>query len=270
MGSRRACKGRVSKVARRGGILYNKDKLAQENLHSMPDFSQLEMLPPQSTAAPEETLSEVPCPSRRSAILTGAAICGAALLWRPGAAQASLHYSDINILRFLEEIAEMQREFFYRAALSKGARDWSEREQEVFYTIARQDDEQSGWFDVARGQFGVAKYSGFYTPNASQSRPSRTFALPAYLFGDRARLLETAIEIKETAVGAYHGQILRAREPRLMQSLACLAGVQARHAATLHELNEANYQPEAMQESLSSRQVMGKLSDYGFVGAALL
>ncbi len=236
----------------------------------MPDFSQLEMLSPQSTAAPEETPSKVPCPSRRAAILTGAAICGAALLWRPGAAQAALRYSDINVMRFLEEVEEMQREFFYRAALSKSASDWSGREQEVFHTIARQDDEHCGWFGAARGQFGVAKYSGFYTPNASQSRPPRNFTLPAFLFGDRARLLETAIMMKETAVGAYHGQILRAREPRLMQSLASLAGVEGRHAAALHELNDANYQPEATEEALSAKQVMGKLSDYGFVGTALL
>jgi hypothetical protein len=199
----------------------------------------------------------------------GAAVCGAALLWKQQPASAALHYGDIRVLRFLEEVEELQKEFFTRAALSHSAGELNGREREVINTIALQDDEHLGWFALARGQYGISKYSGFYTPNASRGRPPRVFTLPIELFTNRARLLDAAVQMKEVSVGAYQGQLRSAREPRLLQSIASLAGVEARHAAALREVS-ANGDPTAAATPLSAVQVMDRLREYGFRGETML
>lgn len=215
-------------------------------------------------SVPTEGLNETNLLSRRSLLAIGA-VAGVALALPslPARADAEAAYSDIMALRYLEEIARLQADFFTKAANSTTAEGIQEREINALNLIARQDGELSRWFRAARQRYKIGASSTFYTPNTSTSRPMPVYRFGFGIFNTRSGLYSSAISIKETALGAFHDVVVNADSPDMIQAFAALAGVQGRHATMLREL--AGQPPLVTFESTLSRSaVLQRFEAYGF------
>ena len=201
--------------------------------------------------------------SRRSLLAVGAVAAAALTLPALPARAEDFPYSDIMALRFLEEIARVEADFFNKAAGSTTAEGIQERELNAFSLIARQDAELVRWFKAARLHHKIGAFTNFYTPNQSTSRPVPTYTFGPGTFDTRSALYSTAISIKETAVGAFHGIVGEADSPKMIQAFAALAGIQGRHAAILRELSGQS--PLVAFEATVSRNALAqRFEAYGF------
>ena len=205
--------------------------------------------------------------SRRDFLMLGALV-GAALVLPQLPAQAAFGYSDTKHLRFLEELQYLQTDFFTKAALSATADGLTEKEMSVFNLLAKQDAEQSRWFANARQRYGISAFNKPFTPNMSSSRLAPTYNFPASTFTSRAALYSRAIEIKEVAVSAFHGVVIRANSDDVIQSIAALAGIQNRHLAILKE-NAGQNPLVANVAAISPREAANSLAKYKFAPEAL-
>jgi hypothetical protein len=201
--------------------------------------------------------------SRRSLLAVGAVAAAALTLPALPARAGDFPYSDIMALRFLEEIARVEADFFAKAANSSTAEGIQERELSAFSLIARQDSELVRWFKAARQQNKIGAFTNFYTPNQSTSRPTPTYSFGTDTFDTRSSLYSTAISIKETALGVFHSVVGDADSPKMIQAFAALAGVQGRHAAILRELSGQS--PLVPFEATVSRNTAAqRFEAYGF------
>lgn len=212
---------------------------------------------------PQSDSDAAPAGLSRRTLLKLGAIAGAALTLPALPARADFPYHDIRTLRYLEEIARLQSDFFTKAALSSPAEALEEREMNLFNLLAKQDAELKRWFLAARRRYNMGAYSTFYTPNLSTSRPIPSYRFGIGTFTSRGALYAKAIEIKETAVGAFHGAVGDANSPQMIQAFASLAGVQGRHLAMLREL--AGQAPLIdFEAAISRRTAAQKFAQYGF------
>lgn len=226
---------------------------------------------PEAATLPSDELAraegEAGC-SRRKWLSLSLAACGAALALASSPAHAIAH-PDIQALRFLEEMEALQSDFWTRAAASMAAHGMEGRERDVIYLIANQDREHKEWFHLARRKFGVSEFGHFYTPNASVSRPVRTFKFPAQAFSSRTELFPLAQMLKDTSVAAYHGMVGRTSSGDITQAIAALAGIEGRHAAALREIAGLSPLPDAFEAALDSQSVTRRLERHGFSGEAI-
>lgn len=207
-------------------------------------------------AHPDLTLS-------RRALLALGAIGAAALVLPAFPARASFSYGDTKTLRFLEEVARLQADFSLRAAVSQRADALSERESSTLNLITRQDTETMRWFGSARTKNGISAFDGPATLNQASSRPIPTYLFNGETFKTRDSTLARAIEIKNLSVGAFHGAVGAARDPKLVQAFAALGGAQGRHLAMLNDLSgQPPFVP--VETALSLGEVAIKLAPYGF------
>ncbi|MDF2439736.1 MAG: hypothetical protein JWN98_720, partial [Abditibacteriota bacterium] len=130
---------------------------------------------------PHHHASAAPVVSRRQWLGLSVAACGAALALAAKPAHA-IENPDAQALRFLAELEALQSDFWTRAAASAAIQGMEGRERDVVHLIANQDREHKEWFHLARQKFGVSEAGHFYSSNASQSRPVRTFTFPARAF----------------------------------------------------------------------------------------
>lgn len=200
--------------------------------------------------------------SRRS-LLTLSAIAGAAIALPALPSRADFPYSDIRTLRYLEEIAALQADFFTKITMSSPADALSERERNIFNLLAQQDGEVARWSRAARRRYNMGAATTFYTPNLSTSRPLPSYQFGLGTFATREALFSHAIDIKETAVGAFHGAVGGADSPKMIQAFASIAGVQGRHLAILQELAEQEPLID-FENALSRSAVARKFEQYGF------
>src|SRR5687768_16306262 len=117
---------------------------------------------------------DIAMPSRRAALLLGAAIPAGLLLTRATAAHASpsFGHGEQRAIQCLEELESLQKDFFVRVSASAAFDGMEGRERDVFSAIGTQDREHGEWFRLARRKFGVPEHARSYTPNLSQSRPT--------------------------------------------------------------------------------------------------
>lgn len=214
---------------------------------------------------------EVAMPSRRTALLLGAAIPAGLLLARAGAARAdaSFGHSEVRAVQYLEELEALQADFFGRVIASAAFDGMEGRERDVFSSIANHDREHNQWFKLARRKYGLAEHSRSYTPNFSQSRSATLYTFPLDAFNTRPRLLPVAMQIKDTAVGVYHAFVGYVGDGDVAQALAALAGIEGRHAAALHEISGTASLPSAMEAVITPETAARTLDRYGFRGEAI-
>lgn len=201
--------------------------------------------------------------SRRSLLAVSALAAAALTLPTLPARAEDYPYSDIMALRFLEEIARLEADFFLKAAGSTTAEGIQENELSAFNQIARQDADLARWFRAARQQNKIGAFSNFYTPNQSISRPVPVYHFGNDIFNTRSGLYSAALSIKETALGAFYGVVNEADSPKMIQAFAALAGVQGRHAAILRELSgQSSLVP--FEAVVSRYDAALKFEGYGF------
>ena len=126
-------------------------------------------------------------------------------------------------------------------------------------TIAREDGEAARWFGMARSSRGLMPNRN--TQAASMTQP--TFFINAGNYADRAKFFDSALKIKESVVGAYHGIVGQGGPSDMIQALAAIAGAQNRHWAMLKEMDGRD--PFVTYVPALSLQEAGKsLSKFGF------
>lgn len=173
--------------------------------------------------------------SRRGFLALSAVACGSALLMGAVPAQ-SMGYGDQRRLRFLEEAERLEKEFFGRAAQSGTADGLTEREANVLNLIAKQDAEHASWLLMAAQKFGVGTSSRTESGARESSRPALVYTFPASLYATRGAFYVNALSIKETVVGTYHNLLGEISDPKMVEAVAALAGVEGRHLAMLRDL----------------------------------
>ena len=225
--------------------------------------------------SPDAATTGVASPSRRQMLATGvagAAVLGAGLTLGASPTQADtlrslkgFLYLDPLVVNFAFEMEELESEFFRRAVYSDAYDALNEREKNAFNLIAMEDREHFEAIGKLRGKKNYKSAGGRETPNASASRRPGFFSFPGSAFRSRDGLFNTALEIKETVLFAYHGAVDIVAKDTLMLA-AAIAGVEGRHVAILRELNGMDPVPAPFETRMYPDAVGRKLSKYGFNG----
>ncbi|HEX8551867.1 MAG TPA: ferritin-like domain-containing protein [Abditibacteriaceae bacterium] len=217
-----------------------------------------------------EARAEVASPSRRAALIFGAALPVLLLASQvPARAEASFGLGEKRALQFLEEFENMQTEFFSRVAASAAFDGMEERERSVFAGIGTQDREHAEWFVLARRKYGIAQHSRPFASNLSSSRPVTIWNFPLDAYNTRAALLPVASMMKDTAVGIYHHFVGAVGDGEVAQALAALAGIEGRHAAALHEIAGTDPFTGALEPTVTPQVARTRFERYGFRGEAI-
>jgi len=225
---------------------------------------------PSPTASPHQANSnEVVSPTRRAALLFGAALPVLLLAPRTAHAEADFGLGEMRALQFLEELETLQAEFFTRATASAAFTGMEERERDIFSTVARQDREHSEWFVLARRKYHLPQHSRPFASNLASSRPMTLWTFPLDAFANRAALFPVAAQIKDTAVGVYHHFAGNVGDAEVAQALASLAGVEGRHSAALHEIAGTDPFMGVVEPVITAQVAARRLNRFGFRGEAI-
>ena len=198
-----------------------------------------------------------PATTRRHFLALGA-IAATAVVALPALPARALDLGLASQLKWLENAQFFQNQFFSRALRSGSIDPLSPTEARALLTIAQQDSEQARWFSALREQRGLLPSRT--TMSASMTEPN--FRMNTN-YDSREKFFASAITIKSTAVGAFHGIVGSGGDANMTQAIAALAGVQNRHLAMLKEM--AGLDPfETYVEALSLPEAGKTLSKFGF------
>ena len=226
--------------------------------------------------APHEVAStrgEVAQPARRTLLAMGAAAGAGALILGASPGQADILrglkgflYLNPLVVNFAFEMEDLGRQFFNRVLMSSVYDQLSPTEQNVFALIAKEDTEHYDMLQGYRDRLGIKAGGHFETPNSSTGgRPQGRFFFPPKAFDKRKNLYDTALNIKETSLFAYHGAVDLVEKDTLMLA-ASIAGVEGRHLAVLRHLNGLDPVPSPFEGNLQSGAAGRRLEKYGFKG----
>lgn len=211
---------------------------------------------PDLTLSPD-TNSVLPATSRRN-FLALSAIAGAAAIVLPALPARALDLDLPSELKFLENMQFFQSQFFSRALRSGSVDPISPAEAKAVLTIASEDSEQARWFSALRAQRGLMPSRA----NMPSSLTEPNFKMKNN-YASREKFFASAIAIKATAVGAFHGIVNKGGSAATVQAIAALAGVQNRHLALLREM--AGLDPfDTYVEARSMNEAGNALSKFGF------
>jgi hypothetical protein len=106
--------------------------------------------------------------SRRNLLALGA-VAGVALALPALPARADFTYSDATALGFLLQVAQLESDFFTRAATATTTEALDERESNALAWIAKQDAELVRWCNAAFDKTNMGAAATFFTPNPDLS-----------------------------------------------------------------------------------------------------
>lgn len=226
----------------------------------------------EKTELPDVGSSDVRSSARRNFLGLGLAAAVGAVTFGASPAQADILrsikgfiYLDPLVVNFAFEMEELQADFFGRALLSDAYDELSPREKNAFALIANEDREHFEAIKKFRAKNGNKAAGSFESSNASASRRPGLFTFPGKAFKNREGLYATALDIKETALFAYHGAVDIVAKDSLLLA-AAIAGVEGRHLAVLRELKGLDPFPAPFEGSLVADAAGKRLSKYGFNG----
>lgn len=224
-----------------------------------------------SAASPPVASPSVASPTRRTLLAAGA-VTGAGLILGASPGHADILRSARNIIHldplvmnFAFEMEELEADFFTRALRSDAYSGLRPREQTLFTLIANEDRDHFGAINDLRQRTGNKGAGHFESRNTSASRQPRYFNFPSKAFDTREGLLQTALDIKETVLYAYHGAVDLVNKDTLLLA-AAIAGVEGRHFALLREIGGLDPLPSPFEGALSSQEAGRRLAKYGFRG----
>ena len=210
--------------------------------------------------------------SRRNFLGLGLAAGAAVLTFGASAGQADvlrsvkgLIYLDPLVVNFAFELEDLCKQFFQRASTSSAIDSLSPREKNAIYLIAREDQEHYDAIKKLRSRNGYKGAGGLETTNAANTLQPGFFKFPGNAFKTRDGLMSTALDIKETALFAYHGAVDLVAKDTLKSAVA-IAGVEGRHLAVLRELCGIDPVPSPFEGALSPDAVGRRLKKYNFNG----
>jgi len=195
--------------------------------------------------------------TRRNLLALGA-VAGVATIVLPVLPARAVDFGMASELKFLENANFFQHQFFSRALQSGTIDGISPAEGKAILTIANEDSEQARWISAVRAARGLMPMRN----SASSSLTEPNFNVGS-TYGTRQKFFDSALTIKATTVGAFHGIVGKGGKPDMVQAIAALAGVQNRHLAMLREMNGLDPFDTYVQ-AISMREAGNILSRYGF------
>ena len=212
---------------------------------------------PSSTHVSPSPATILPTTTRRH-FLALSAVATAATFALPALPARAIDLALTSELRFLQNVEFFQNQFFSRALRSGLIDPISPAEAKILLTIASEDSEQARWFRAARAQRGVMPSRA----NMPSSITDPNFQMGTN-YASREKFLASAITIKSTAVGAFHGIVGKGGGADITQAVAALAGVQNRHLAMIKEM--AGLNPfDTYVEAVAMDDASQTLSQFGF------
>ena len=212
--------------------------------------------------------------TRRQMLALATATCGltiAASLFQPARADlvaklGKLLYLDPTVLNFAFEMEELEKDLYSRLPRSKGWGELSGDERNIILLMATQDAQHFDILNAARDAYGFKNAGSSETLNQSASRRARLFTYPS--LNTRMETLNTALNVKESVLFAYHGAVGLVRNKNLLATAAAIAGVEGRHAAILRQAMGLDPVPAPFEGAYDAQHAGYKLGKYGFKGGA--
>ena len=174
----------------------------------------------------------------RGALAAGSLYGAAAVAPYVERALAAESGGDIAIVNFALALETIEAAFYKQALAAKGI---SGRVKAALQEIARHEDAHAKQLKQTLDQLGAA----------AAPAPKTTFS---GIRGEE-QVLDLAIRLEETGVGAYNGAAPLIQSGDLLTAAGSIVQVEARHAAALRELGGRDPAPAAFDRALSQQQV---------------
>lgn len=102
------------------------------------------------------------------------------------------------------------------------------------------------------------------TITGAGSKPAAkpTTKYPDGTFTDKMKFLTTASTFEETGVKAYHGQVTRIKDKKVLAAAASIAGVESRHAAILADILNKKQVPAPVEAHATSTEVVAAVKPF--------
>jgi rubrerythrin len=145
---------------------------------------------------------------------------------------------DVAIVNFALALETIEAAFYKKALAAKGL---SGPVRKALQEIAGHEDAHAKQLKQTLDQLGAA----------AAPAPQTTFSG----IGGEEQVLDLAIRLEETGVGAYNGAAPLIESGDLLTAAGSIVQVEARHAAALRELGRRDPAPAAFDKPLSQAQV---------------
>ncbi len=89
-----------------------------------------------------------------------------------------------------------------------------------------------------------------------------TTKYPDGTFTDKMKFLMTASVFEETGVKAYHGQVTRIQDKKVLAAAASIAGVESRHAAILADILNQKQVPSPVEAHAPSSEIVAAVKPF--------
>lgn len=148
--------------------------------------------------------------------------------------------TDIEILNYALTLEYLEADFYQRGL---DAKVLSGRELELVAPIASHEASHVQAITAA-----VRELGGSPAAKPAFQYPEGTFA--------REKFLATAKTFEELGVTAYHGQVTRVTNSKILAAAASIAGVESRHAAILEDLTGGQPFPAPVEAAKTMDEVL--------------
>jgi len=148
--------------------------------------------------------------------------------------------TDLEILNYALTLEYLEADFYKQGI---DAKILSGRELDLVTPIASHEASHVATITATIKQLGG-------TPVAKP-----TFKYPDGTF-KRDTFLSTAKTFEELGVNAYHGQVTRVENPKILAAAASIAGVESRHAAILEDLTGGQPFPAPVESAKTMDEVL--------------
>jgi rubrerythrin len=152
---------------------------------------------------------------------------------------------DVAIVNFALTLETIEAAFYKQALAAKGL---SGPVKKALQEIAAHEDAHAGQLKQTLDQLGAT---------ASPAPKTRFPSL-----GGQRQVLDVAIQLEETGVGAYNGAAPLIESPDLLIAAGSIVQVEARHAAALRELAGRDPAPAAFDRALSQSEVQSRVNPF--------
>jgi rubrerythrin len=181
----------------------------------------------------------------RGAVAAGSLYGAAAVAPFVARALAAESAGDVGIVNFALALETIEAAFYKKALTTKGL---SGPVTKALKEIAAHEDLHAKQLKQTLDLLGAT----------ASPAPKATF--PA--LGDQAAVLDLAIRLEETGVGAYNGAAPLIESPDLLTAAGSIVQVEGRHAGALRELAHQDPAPAAFDKALSQDDVRRAVAPY--------
>jgi rubrerythrin len=165
-----------------------------------------------------------PAMTRAAFLVRSAATASGIYLLGPARALAHAKHGafgggDIGIVNFALTLEKIEAEFYKQALATPGL---GADAKKLLQEIARHEDEHAKALNQSVTQLG----------GKADPAPQTSFPAPA----NEQEAIKAAIELEDVGVSAYNGAATQIQSADVLQAVASIAQVEARHAGALREL----------------------------------